>query len=290
MKRILLVLTFVCLLLGCGGGGGGGGSNSISLTGRVLDVEKGGPFNPAASIQDNLTSVSASVTDGSFVLPADSTTTSVIVDSKVSGNPAFTFTFPAHSTTADLGDLWVGPQQVSMTGKIVDSSSGAGVAGATVSFAGRSALTDSTGTFTLLGVAYPTSSLASFWGISGSVSATNYFATTFSASPNSAVGGVVSLPDIPMTPTSDSNPPNTPYNIWGRISPSGAALGTVVTLLDNTNTPVRVYNVSSTGTYYFWVTPGVYTITFVNGALTSPNQTVTLTKANQVVEKDATLQ
>ena len=296
MKSILLFLvSMICtglLISGCGGGGGGssstGGSGTATLTGRIVAVESGGAPNPQASVQVGSSSVLSSATDGSFTLSVPAGTTTLKVDT-MSTEGVVTFTIPAASGTEDVGDLWIGATQVTVTGRVVDSSTSQGVAGAAVSFAGRNATTDSTGTFTLLGVAYPTSNFSAFFGIVGNVRSTSYYANTFNASPNTAVGGVVSVADVLLTPLSNSTPPVAPYNIFGHLTPSSLGSGATVTLSQN-GTPVRLTTADSSGTYYFWITPGTYTLHFVNGTHTSADQTVTVTATNSVVEKDAVLQ
>lgn len=286
MRKALFLLISVLIILACGGGGGGGGSviTPSTIVGRVLDITTGGPIAPNATVQVGSSSVQT-LADGSFTLQVPQGTTNVQIDAGTYG--VWQFTIPAADGTTDVGDLWVGPQRVTVTGRVIDAANGASVVGATVRFAGRTATTNSSGTFILQQVAYSNSSLAAFWGVKGTVNADKYFTTNFSAQPNTAVGGVVTVNDILLTRTSSDTPPPPPYNLFGTIAPSSAAPGTVVTLKLGT-TPVRIYNVGTDGQFFFWVEPGDYTIEAVKGAQTG-SASVTISEANQVVRKDVTL-
>ena len=280
---VILVLAVAILLGGCGGGGGGGGTTGTSsVVGRVLNVETGGPLSPAATVQVGNNTTSTDLSDGSFVVSAPNGATSLIVDTHgVLG--VWTFTIPTVSGTTDAGDLWVGSQKVTVTGRVVSSVDNLPVSGATVKFAGRTGITDANGIFTLSNVAYSSTTQTAFWGIEGSAIAPGYFNTAFSAAPNVANNGIVTVADIPLTPTSDTTPPDPPANILGRVTPSDKALGTIVTLKDHLGNAVRIFNVGSNGDYAFWVPPDNYTITYQNGTASAPDQAVSITTTDQVV-------
>lgn len=279
----MVAVIAALVVLACGGGGGGFTPNA-TIVGRVLNVSSGGAASPSVRVQVGSNSVQTSA-DGSFQLTVPGGSTSLVVDAGTLGT--WTYTYPAAEGTADVGDLWIGPQKVAVTGRILDASNGQEVVGATVTFAGRTAKTNSVGTFRLEQVAYSTATQTAFWGIRGRVSAENYFATEFSAQPNVAVSGVVTVNDISLTRTSETTPPPAPYNIWGRITPAASASGTVVTLKQGT-TAVRIVNVGSDGQFAFWVEPGSYTIEAIKGTLNG-NASVTLTRQNEVVRQDVTL-
>lgn len=283
MKRLALLMALI-IALACGGGGSGGPTVTAIIVGRVLDVSTGGPVSPAATVQVGSSSVQTA-SDGSFQLTVPQGSTSLSVDAGSEG--LWTFTYAAADGTTDVGDLWVGPSKVTVTGRVLDASNGLGVKGALVSFAGRSATTNAAGTFVLQQVAYSSQTQTAFWGIKGTVKATNYFTTSFSAQPNTASGGVVTVNDILMTRTSTEIPPDPPYNIYGSIAPSAEANGTIVTL-KLAGTPVRIYNVGSTGQFYFWVEPGTYTLEAVHGGK-SGTADVTVDAVNSVVRQDVTL-
>lgn len=290
MKRLTLLIAGLFILAGCGGGGGGtsgGGGGASEVDGFVLDVQTGGATNPQSTVSIGSNSAKTDAGDGSFQVAAATGATTVAVATGSSyGN--WTFTIPPVNGTVSVGALWVGPTQVQVKGRLLSSTNGNPVPGATISFAGRQGLTAADGTFTLNQVAYSSTSQAAFWGIEGTAHATGFFDSTFSAQPNVAVGGVVTVNDILITPSSDINPPPPPFNIWGKVSPANAAPGTVATLKEN-GTPVRIFNVGSDTNYYFWIQPGTYTIDFVKGALHATTS-VTLTQTNQVIRKDVTLQ
>lgn len=290
LKITLGVALALALAIGCGGGGGGGGGNGGglgSVVGRILDVRTGAAPNPQATVQTSAANGLTDSADGSFTVASSTGTTQVTVIGGV-GIPVFTFeTAPVNGTT-DIGDLWVGPETVTVRGKVLDSTTSDPVIGATVSFAGRTATTNTNGVFQLQNVAYASSTQVAFWGIAGSAKATGYFLNEFSAAPNAAIGGVVDVNDILLTPVSNPDPPGVPYNIWGKISPAADAPGTVVTLKQGGST-VRIFNVPADGVYLFWVPPGTYKISYQKGPKTAPDATATLDKPNSVVRKDATL-
>jgi hypothetical protein len=293
MKYLAQILALVLMALGlnaCGGSGGGGGGSSTgnTITGAVVYVETGGAPNPQASVQVGSASVLTDSSDGSFTLNVPAGTTTVTVDTKSSAG-VWTFTIPAVSGTEDVGNLWVGPQKVTLTGQVLDSSTNAPIAGATVNFGGAVGTTNASGTYSLNPVAYPNTNFAAFWGILGNVTDPNYFANTLSASPNTAVGGVVTVAPVLMTPLSNTTPPNTPYTIWGRITPLTLGAGCTAILMQN-GTPVRQTTADGTGTYYFWVPAGTYTIHFVNGPHTdATDPTVTVKATNDVERQDVVL-
>ena len=283
--RTIVVALAALILLACGGGGGGGGGQTATITGRVLSVVTGAVTNPRSTVRVGSSTITVE-TDGSFEIAAPQGTTSVVVDT-LSAWGTFTFTFPAATGTTNVGDLWVGPQKVTLKGKVISSATDLPIEGAAVSFAGRHGETGQNGTFTLANVAYNAASQTVFWGIAGDVKALNFFSTQFSAQPHVAVAGVVTVDDIRMTPADDINPPPTPFNIWGRVSPTASAPGAIATLKEN-GTPVRIYNVGTDAFYRFWVPPGNYTIEVVKGTL-SGSATANLTTPNEKIRRDVTL-
>jgi hypothetical protein len=286
---LLLAIAFALVSSGCGGGGGGGGATS-TITGQVLQVETGGAPNPQVSVQAGSGSVLSSAVDGSFTLSVPAGSTTVTVDTRSSAG-VWTFTIPA--TTAnqneDVGELWVGASQVTISGKVVDSTTSNPVQGAKVSFAGRVASTAADGSFNITQVAYPASNFAAFDGIVGSASATNYISNSFNAGSATVTGGVLTIANVLLTPQSSNTPPSTPYTIHGTITPSSIAAGTTVTLSLN-GTVVRITHADVNGNYQFWVGPGTYSLSFVNGAHSAPNASVIVKSQTDVEQVNATLQ
>ena len=139
MRRLALWLAaaFLAVVLGCGGGVGGGGGGPQVL-GRVLNVETGGPTNPRSSVQIGSESTLTSASDGSFTLAAALGTSSLSVDT-LSAFGVWIFSFPPISGTTDIGDLWVGPEKVAVTGFVRNAATNDGIAGATVVFTARMA-------------------------------------------------------------------------------------------------------------------------------------------------------
>lgn len=291
MKRVglLLALLGAFIINGCGGSGGGGGTATI--TGTIVYVETGGAPNPAATVQVGSSTIATDASTGSFTMtnaPVGVTTLTVNTNSSAG---VWTFTIPASTTgnTLDVGELWVGPQRVTLTGSVLDSSTNNPVAGATVKFGGAVGTTNASGIFSLSPVAYPNTNFAAFWGIVGNVTASSYFANTFSASPNTSVSGTVTVASVLLTPLSNTTPPPPPYNVWGRITPTAEGAACQVTLLQN-GTAVRKTVADSTGTYYFWVPPGTYTLHFVSGTHTdTTDPSVTVKATNDVERQDVVL-
>lgn len=289
MKRLSIacLIAFFAVILGCGGGGGSPGSGgNTTLIGRVLSIVTGGPLNPAASVQaiSGSPSTTTDTADGSFTLANVSAgTTQAQVVPNQTGWPLFTFNFAAAQGSTAIGDLWVGPEQVTLTGRALNSTNAQPIANADVTFAGQNAKTNASGVFSLTNVAYSSDTQTAFWGIVGSVRAIGFFKTDFNAAPNVKDGAnVVDVGDILLTPSNDTTPPGPPYNITGRVLPVGGSTGCVVTLKQG-GTPVRIFNVGNDGKYYFWITPGTYDVTFEKGAQTATTQTVTLTQPDQTV-------
>lgn len=277
------------LLLACGGGGGGGSSTgtTITLTGRIVSVVTTGPLNPAATVSSGSASTTTQLGDGSFSLDTPTGVTSITSNNGTSGFGSFTFTFPAATATTDLGDLYVGPEKVRVTGTVRNSVTNAVIPNATISYAGRNATTNASGQFTLVDVAYSSATQTGFWGIFGNVAATGFFASDFTANGKTASSGSVTVDDISLVPVSD-DPPGTPYNIYGQVLPAATGESATVTLSQGATT-VRTTTAGTNGTFFFWVPAGTYTIAATKDGVNSPGVNVTLTSNNQIVRKDVNL-
>lgn len=288
MKRIeLFLISALCLFAAACGGSGGSPSAKGTVVGRVLNVATGGPTNPTSTVQIGTKSTQTSLSDGSFTLANVSQGgTSLTVDNGVP--PLWNFTIPAIEETTDVGDLWVGPERVTLTGTVRDAATSNPISGAMIAFGGRFGTTNASGVFALQNVAYATSTQTAFWGIVGSATATGYFRNEWTAAPNTAVAGTVTVNDILLSPTSDPTPPGEPFNLWGVISAPGGASGSIVRLKQS-GVDVRVYNVGSDGRYRFFVLPGSYVISASKGASTAPDVPVTLTAPNQQIRNDISI-
>lgn len=290
MRLLTLFALFAVLLLaiGCGGGSGGGNPNpgtTVRLSGRVLNVVTGGIVTPVPTVRVGTATTTASDFDGSFDFDVPKGATTVTVETTDFGT--WTFTVPALNADTELGDLWVGPNRVTVTGTVRDSSNDAPVSGVAVNFGGRRGTTNASGVFTLTEVAYANAAPEGIANIQGTATAEGYIPGVFSAE-TTASGGGVNIGDVILTPSGDENPPPGPYNIWGKVLPEAQAVGTTVTLSQG-GVATRTYTVGNDGRYYFWVSAGTYTVRAVKGDLASDTVTVTLPASNQVVRKDVTL-
>lgn len=285
---LLLALVVIAACGGGGGGGTGGGPSGATLSGRVFQVQTGGAPNPQASVTAGGATTLTSAANGSFSLVVPAGTTSISVDTKTAQG-VFTFTIPAVTGDTEIGDLWIGPEKVRVTGRLVNAGNLQPVAAAQVTFGGHTALTNADGIFNLTNVAYSSANQTAFWGIQGLARKSNFLTAAFTAQNKTAVNGVVTIGDVFITPTDDIDPPPSPFNLWGRISPAATAAGTVVTLKQNGNS-LRTYTVGDDTAYFFWVTPGTYTLSYQKGNSTAPDQTVDIRVQNEVVRRDVTLQ
>jgi hypothetical protein len=289
--RFLLAGLVGLSLFGCGGGGGGGNPpTGTTVVGRVIWVVDGQAPSPSATVQADTASTQTSTTDGSFsfVVPQSATSVLVLYQSG-STTASFRFTIPpATGGTADMGDLYIGPEKVTVKGRVISAIDSTAVQGAQVDFASRSGATDASGNFSLGEVAYSAVGGA-FFDIEGRVTRLGFLPQSFRAE-DFAVSGVVTVSDILLVPESGSEPPPPPYNIKGKVSPNNSAPGTIVTLLAG-GVPIRRWTVGNDGTYGFWVLAGSYTMTYRNPTNNSsaPDEAVTLATQDQIVTRDVTL-
>ena len=171
MRNLWLGLLALALL-GCGGGGGV--TATANILGRVLWVESNASTDPAATVSAGGQSTATDLIDGFFQLTVTQGTSSATVSFTPSGSSTpivRTFTFAPVVGTVNLGDLYIGPDEVTVHGTVTDASDGSPVQGATVKLAGRTATTDFAGEFNLLNVAYSSTSPAAFGDLVGEVAA-----------------------------------------------------------------------------------------------------------------------
>jgi len=289
----LIWLGAVLFLAGGGGGGGSTGGGSATLVGRIVAVETGSAPTPAASIQVGDQSVQSDLSDGSFQLRTASGPVSLLVVYRASANSApvsFRFDRVLASGTNDVGDLWVGPQKVTVRGRVLDAAQAGPLSNVQVSFAGRTGATGIDGRFNLTDVAYSDLNISAFLGIEGRLTRTGYLPRGFFPS-EAAIGSTVTIDDLLMTSESSSEPPPVPFTIEGTVGPSNLAPGTVVTLVFE-GSSIRQTTVGAGGRYSFYVEPGAYVLRFNNptNGRSAPEATVTLTDVNQPIRRDATLQ
>ncbi len=280
--RTLLFLLFALLIVGCGGGGGGQ-QNNAQLVGRVLWIESNSATSPAASVSSGSNTTTTDIIDGSFVLSVPVGATSVTVSYSDGGAPVvFTFNFAPASGTVDLGDLYIGPETVTVHGTVTDAANDLPVAGATVKLAGRTAITAANGEFNLLSVAYSSGQSAAFGDLVGEITKALYVTRQFSP-PTVAVGGVVEVGTLQISPESLDEPPPFPANITGTVLPVNDGAGALVELLDGL-TVIRTTTADGSGQFKLWAGVGTYTVRATNGPKTGTAPvTVTATNVQEVV-------
>ncbi len=146
-----------------------------------------------------------------------------------------------------------------ITGQVTDSSTGAAISGATVSYSGGSTTTDSSGNYTLSNVAPGSYTVTA--------AATNYVSASSTASVTS--GNATTL-NFQLNPA----PGNTPGMLQGRvtnISTGGAVSGATVSFSGGSTTT------DSSGNYSFSnVAPGTYTVTASHTGFFNVTHSVTL--------------
>jgi hypothetical protein len=289
IKSLVASCLLVVTLLACGGGGPT--PTTLKASGRVLDVSTGAPFNRAATVQSSIGVVNTVIADGSFNASVSSGTTNLTVTPPVAVSyPSFLFTFaPLTLAQNEVGDLWVGPEKVTVTGTVRNAANGNPVASAPVRFGGQLGITNASGVFSIPNVAYSSANTASFLGLVGRIDATGFFANEFTTGGNLATSGTVSVGELLLTPLDSETAPGLPYTIWGNILPRANANNTVITLKDAGGATIRRFTAGSDGRYQFWVPVGVYRLEFQNGTLTAPAQNVTLNTSTDVVQANANL-
>ena len=286
MRQLLLFLIATLFLVGCGGGGGGGtggggGGNNAFLIGRVLWVETNSATSPAASVSSGGNSTTTDIVDGSFVVPVPIGTSSLTVSYTETGSSTpvvMTFTFAPATGTVDVGDLYIGPETVTVHGTVEDASNSQPVSGATVKLAGRTATTDINGEFNLLEVAYSSTSPAAFGDIVGEVTKIGYVTRQFTP-PTVAIAGVVEVGTLVISPESLDAPPGLPANLTGTILPVNDGAGSTVELLDAGLNVIRTVQANGAGQYAIWAPVGTFTVRATAGAK-SGQESVTLTATN----------
>jgi len=277
MRNLWLALLALALL-GCGGGGGV--TATANILGRVLWVESNASTDPAATVSAGGQSTATDLIDGFFQLTVTRGTSSATVSFTPSGSSTpivRTFTFAPVVGTVNLGDLYIGPDEVTVHGTVTDASDGSPVQGATVKLAGRTATTDFAGEFNLLNVAYSSTSPAAFGDLVGEVSKAAFVTRQFNP-PITATLGVVEVGTIVISPESLTDPPPFPSNLTGTILPSGDGAGALVEILDGV-TVIRTTTADGLGQYGVWLPVGTFTVRATAGPM-SGNESVTMTSTN----------
>lgn len=275
MSRLMWLAPLAMLLAGCGGGGPAV-TGTGTLTGQVLWIETGSAPVPQADLFAGGVSAKSDAFDGAFTMQVPAVTSELTVSYSASaGSPPVTAVFnfdPVRPRASiDLGELYIGPQTVTVRGTVVDAATQSPVAGAQVSLAGRRALTNTQGRFELLQVAYSEDSLAVFLGLQGLVAAAGFFDQPFSP-PEGATAGIVEVGEVLVTSVSSEDPPPLPHNVEGVVSNGGH--GAVIEALVG-DSVVRTTVADGVGRYTMWLPAGTYTIRATKGTRVA-SATVTL--------------
>lgn len=273
---LLVGLLLLITLSACGGGGGGFGGGAV-LQGRVVLVATGNPPNPSATVEAGGRSTQTNTQEGTFQLSVSVNTTQLIV--RTPGLPQFTFRLPVLQAgqTYDLGDLYVGPQTVSVQGSVVNALTQEPVGEAEVTLLGQRAFTNPiNGRFTLNDVAYDPEGILD---PEGEIRRTGFIPRRFLVD-QPAVGGVIDLGEIPILPETDENPPAGPGNVQGVvIVPADTPVGVRVDIYSPPDASVpneSVILAQPNGQFRLWLLPGNYRLVFVKGTRTA-TRTVTVT-------------
>ncbi len=271
-----LLLTLV-IFAACGGGGGGSSiPNSVNVVGNIYWVETGAAPNPPATVRIGDVAVTTDEIDGYFSLDVPPGTHTLTITYVPTSGPPVVRTVALGLVTADLdlGEIYIGPEEVTLTGTVRDSQTSEPVPGATVRFAGRATLTGSNGQFTLGNVAYSSNTQNVFLGLQGKVDKAGYF-TSFFSPPGTPVGGVIDVGTIALVPQGSTNPPPLPFNVNGTVVPATVAQ---IQVLSGT-TLIRQVTSDPAGQFTLWLPAGTYTITATAGSLTGTTS-VTVTNVN----------
>ncbi|MES1227474.1 MAG: hypothetical protein ABUL72_02325, partial [Armatimonadota bacterium] len=196
------------------------------------------------------------------------------------------FSFPAATADVDLGDLYIGPATTTVRGRLVSSATATPIAGGKVTFAGRSAVSASDGTFNITNVAYPTTNFTGFLSLSGTGSASGFFNNSFQP-PAVAVAGVVTIGDVALVPSGTDTPPGLPANLVVTVQPIASSAGALVNVKQGA-TIVTSGTVGGDGRVQFWIPTGSYTLTGTKGAL-SGTQSANITSLSTATSTTLTL-
>lgn len=286
----LLVATLASLLIGCGGGGGTTPpppGQVAPIFGRVLWIETGAAPSPSATLRVGTVTSQTDTVDGFFDFDVPVGSTAMTVNYTPSGGETLVreFFFPATpNEDTDLGDLYIGPQQISVTGRLTSSATGAPIAGGTVRLAGRQATSGSDGFFTLQNVAFSQAQQVVFRGLSGSASANGFITQTWPIPAETpVVSGSLNVGTISLSPLAGDTPPPLPFNVEGRITPAATGAGASVVVRQG-DTVVRTATANGEGRFFVWLTAGVYSVTVTAGSSTATvNLTVTAPEQTQIL-------
>ena len=177
-------------------------TSGSQVSGRIVQVETPGGPNPATAVKMLLGTTVYSQTvntsaDGSFTLLTKNGANIVDVN-----NGSWVFEVNTVSGPTNVGDLWIGPTKVAVQGTVHNAANSNPIEGAIVRFGGKVAITNPMGQFFILEAPYPNpgGSLAGFWSIPGTITATGFTTANFTTNGISESGGIVDVGTINMNP------------------------------------------------------------------------------------------
>lgn len=286
MRRFWWAVLLAISLVGCGGGGGGGGNNAApaTVTGTVLLAETNAPVTDATvSIGGQATQVDQ---NGNFTLsnaPSNATTATITSASAKTRTLAIALT--ANQTTA-LGSIFLSTTgyTATTTGTVVTQDTNQPVGNATVNIAGAITHTATNGTFTLTNLPVDLGSIAG--AAIGVVTASGFEDKPIQApfvfqAGNNPLGNIVIA-----SPVGSTTPPP-PFTISGTVTVNKTPTAGITVSLSSGATKLGSTTTDNTGTYYFWVVPGTYTVSATHTGSAAKQVTVTLHSLNTPVTAPA---
>ncbi len=262
------MLGAVCALLmalaGCGGGSGGGpgpASNPVTVIGTVLSVESGLPASAGATVTIGGNKI---VTDasGNFTLAnvASNTTSGTVT---AANEQALTLALTLKPNVVNnLGTIYISNAgyTASVTGRVVAMVGGVTqpVGNAKVTIANASGTTGTDGRFTLTNLPVGLGATAGFLG---KVSAPGFEDKPITADTLkfALTAGANDIGDLLVAQPTGSVPA-APFTIRGVVTAHGAPASGVSVSISSGGLGLGVATTDSTGTYFFWVVPGTYTL------------------------------
>jgi hypothetical protein len=192
-----------------------------------------------------------------------------------------TITFALKSgTTNALGSIFVSDTGYTaiVTGQVVSQTGGitTPVPGAVVVIGNVQATSDASGNFTLNNLPV---GLGTAEGTVGQITAAGFDVKVITADVLQfpLVTGGNNIGPVPISTSTSATVPNPPYTIKGLVNVGGKPASTLTVTISPLGGSTGSTQTDTTGTFYFWVVPGTYTIVVANGSQT---QTITATVAS----------
>ena len=270
-------------LAGCSNGGGGvgpGPSGTTTITGRVLRAETNAPAPNASVTVGGRSTMTAA--DGTFTLSSVDATIKTATVKAAAPAMARTLSLALTANISNpLGDIFVSDTgyTANTTGTVVAPINGAQqpVGNATVTIAGAQVKTGTDGTFAISNLPIGLGALANV--SIGTITAPN-FDTRQIYAPFVFEAGANPLGVLLLGTPIGTIPPSLPYTVTGKVTVGGKVPTNAVTVSiapTGGTTLGGTVTTDSSGSYFFWVVAGTYTVTALNGAA---QQTASVTLAS----------